>query len=151
MTITRYARRSPFSSPWVEMEDMTNRLNRLFREPRNGHDSKGSSWAPTVNVEENADELLLTAELPGLGIQDIEIEVENNVLTLKGEKREGKEQGDESRYHVWERRYGSFKRTFNLPRTVKTDAISAEMKDGVLFVQMPKAPEALSRKIEIKA
>jgi len=95
MTITRYARRSPFVSPWLE--------------------------------------------------------VENNVLTLSGEKREKKEEGDDRRYHLWERRYSSFKRTFNLPRTVNTEAISAHMNDGVLLVHMPKAPEAKSRKIDIEA
>jgi HSP20 family protein len=151
MTITRYARRSPFLSPWLEVEDMTNRLNRIFTDPSRTRGANGSSWNPTVNVEETTDELLLTAEFPGMGIDDIEIEVENSVLTLKGEKSEERQEGDDRRFHLWERRFGTFKRTFSLPRTVKTEAISARMKDGVLFIQVPKAPEAKSRKISIEA
>ena len=86
-----------------------------------------------------------------MNIGDVEIEVENNVLSLRGEKKELKEEGDEKRYHLWERCYGSFERSFTLPRTVKTDEITAEFKDGILHVNMPKAPEAKSRRISIKA
>ena len=150
MALTRYTRRSPVFSPWAELEDMTNRLNRMFTEAGSGEASRRAFWTPAVNVEETKDELRLTAELPGMGIDDIEIEVENNVLSLRGEKRE-EEQQDERRYHVWERSYGSFERSFTLPRTVKPDQISAQFRDGILHVQMPKAPEAKSRKISIKA
>ena len=154
MTITRYARRSPFLSPWLEVEDMGNRLHRLFGDSPNGEASPLSLWSPHVNVEEGSEELLLTVEVPGMGIEDIEIEVENNVLSLQGEKKEEteeKEEGDDRRYHLRERRYGSFKRTFTLPRTVKTEKISAHVKDGILFIRIPKAPEAKSRKIAIKS
>jgi HSP20 family protein len=147
MTITRYVRRSPLTSPWLEVEGMTNRLNRFFGDT-NG---SGEAWDLSVNVEETPDELLLTAEVPGLAIEDIEIEVENNVLTVTGEKKEEREESDDRRYHLWERRYGSFKRTFTLPRTVKTEEITAFAKDGILSVRMPKAPEAKSRKIDVKA
>ena len=151
MTITRYSRRSPFVSPWLEVEDMTNRLQRVFGDTPGSKEIGRMAWVPTVNVQENTEGLLLTAELPGMGIEDIEIEVENNVLTLSGEKKDEREEGESSRYHLGERRFGSFKRTFTLPRTVDTEAISAHVKDGVLFVQMPKAAEAKSRKIEIRA
>ena len=151
MTITRYTRRSPFHSPWLEVEDMGNRLHRLFGDPSNGEGSHRSDWSPVVGVEETSEELLLSAEIPGMSIEDIEIEVENNVLTLKGEKKEEKEESEDRRYHLWERRHGSFKRTFGLPRTVKTEKITASVKDGVLVIQVPKAPEAKSRKITIKS
>ena len=151
MTITRYTRRPPFRGPWLEVEDMSNRLHRLFGEASGEERATRSSWAPTVNVREANDELLLTAELPGMSIEDIEIEVENNVLTLIGEKKEEKEESEDLRFHVRERAYGSFTRAFTLPRTVQTEKISAHMKDGILFVQMPKAPEAKSRKISIKS
>ena len=150
MAITRYTRRSPVFSPWLELEDMSTRLNRLFGEPGTGEASRRVVWSPSVNVEETKEELLLTAELPGMNIDDIEIEVENNILSLRGEKREEQEKEDR-KYHVWERCYGSFERSFTLPRTVKADQISAQFKDGILHVQMPKAPEAKSRKISIKA
>ena len=151
MTITRYSRRSPFLSPWVELEHVSDRLNRLFSEPNSGEATRRSAWIPAGNGEETKEGLLLTAELPRMDIEDIEIEVENNVLSLRGEKREEREEKDDRRYHVWERSYGSFERQFTLPRTVKTDEIGAQFKDGILHVQMPKAPEAKAKKIAIKA
>ena len=151
MAIARYTRRSPFLSPWHELEDVSDRLNRLFGVPGQGEASSRALWTPAVNVAETKESLILSAELPGMNIGDVEIEVENNVLSLRGEKKELKEEGDEKRYHLWERCYGSFERSFPLPRTVKTDEITAEFKDGILHVNMPKAPEAKSRRISIKA
>ena len=157
MVIARYTRPSPFLSPWQGFEGASERLNRLFGTPAQGEAVSRSAWTPSVNVEETKEELLLTAELPGMNIDDVEIEVENNVLSLRGEKKgmpEEKgmaEEKDDRRFHLRERRYGSFERSFTLPRTVKTDGISAHFKDGLLFVEIPKAPEAKSRKISIKA
>ena len=116
MAVTRYARRSPFLSPWRELEDMSDRLNLFFGTPVNGGSEAKGGWSPSVNVEETKDGLTLTAELPGMSIDDLEIEVENNVLSLRGEKKEEREEGDDRRFHVWERRYGSFERKFSLPQ-----------------------------------
>ena len=148
MTITRIARRPRVRSPWQEMEEASLRLNRLFglQEGRNG----SSSWAPAMNVEETEEGLVLTAELPGMTIEDIEIEVKESVLTIQGEKKDEKEEGEDRRYHLWERSFGSFKRTFTLPRSVNTKKITAEFRNGILIVQAPKAPEAKSRKIAVK-
>lgn len=151
MAIARYTRRSPFLSPWQELEDVSERLNRLFGVPGQGEAVSRAVWTPAVNVEETKEELILSAELPGMNIGDVAIEVENNILSLRGEKKEVREEGDDRRYHLWERCYGSFERSFTLPRTVKTDEITANFKDGILHVQMPKAPEAKSRKISIKS
>jgi len=151
MAIARYTRRSPFLSPWQELEDVSDRLNRLFGVPAQGEASSRTLWTPAVNVAETKEELILSAELPGMNIDDVEIEVENNVLSLRGEKKELREEGDDKRYHLWERCYGTFERSFTLPRTVKTDGITAHFRDGILHVQMPKAPEAKSRKISIKS
>ena len=151
MAIARYTRRSPFLSPWQELEDVSDRLNRLFGVPAQGEASSRTLWTPAVNVAETKEELILSAELPGMNIDDVEIELENNVLSLRGEKKELREEGDEKRYHLWERCYGTFERSFTLPRTVRTDGITAHFKDGILHVQMPKAPEAKSRKISIKS
>ena len=150
MAIARYTRRSPFLSPWRELEDMTDRLNTLFGAPSQGEAATRSVWTPAVNVEETQEALLLSAELPGMSIGDIEIEVENNILSLRGEKKEEEEREDR-KFHVWERCYGTFERSFTLPRTVKADQISAHFRDGILHITMPKAPEAKSRKISIKA
>ena len=149
MAITRFTRRSPVLSPWLELEDMSARLNRLFGEPGSGEASQRVLWSPAVNVAETKEELRLTAELPGMSIDDIEIEVENNVLSLRGVKKE-EEEHEDRRYHVWERSYGSFERSFTLPRTVKADEISAHFRDGILHVDMPKAPEAKGRRIAIE-
>ncbi len=151
MSITRYTRRSPFLSPWQELEEMSSRLNRLFIQPTSGEAAVRTAWSPSVNVEETKEELLLTAELPGMNIDDVEIEVENNVLSIRGEKKEEREESAERRFHLWERCYGSFERQFTLPRTVKTEEISAQFRDGILHVQLPKAPEAKAKKITIKA
>ena len=140
MAITKYTLRNPVYAPWRDLEDVSNRLSRFFDQPESNTDR---SWTPSVNVSEAKEELLLTAELPGLGEGDVTLELENNVLTISGEKVE------QRRYHVWERRYGSFKRAFTLPRTVASDDITANFHNGVLTVRLPKAPEAKGRKIEI--
>lgn len=108
-------------------------------------------WFPPVNVRENADGLVLTAEMPGMTAENVEIEFENGVLTIRGQKEEERSEGegDQERYHIWERRFGSFQRSFTLPRTVSSEAIEAEFENGVLEVRLPKSPEAKSRKISI--
>lgn len=146
MALTRYSTRNPTLSPWDELDQLTDRLSRVFGTPtpRNG------SWMPAVNVEETTDELVLTAEMPGMSHEDIEIELENNILSISGEKQETRDEKDEERrFHLWERRYGSFQRSFTLPRTVNADDISARFQDGILHIRMPKVPEAKGRKIEI--
>jgi HSP20 family protein len=138
-----------YRNPWRELDTLTNRLGEMFGDTPNAPDG---TWVPAVNVEETANELRLTAELPGLNSDDIELELENNVLTLRGEKDDTRETGDEARrYHVWERRYGSFQRSFTLPRTVKAEEIEAEFVDGVLHVRLPKVPEAKSRRIAVRS
>ena len=137
-------------NPWRELDSLSNRLGRMFDDFPTP--TEGGNWLPAVNVEETADELILTAELPGMKTEDIELEVENNVLTLRGEKTEVREEGTEAKkYHLWERRYGSFQRSFTLPRTVKPDAIQAEFEDGILHVRLPKVAEAKGRRIEVKS
>ncbi len=154
MALVRYAPRSAFAS-WPDLDLFSNRLSRVLGNTWD-NTSPAGNWLPAVNVEEAADELLLTAELPGMREEDVNVNIENNILTISGEKREaytaGGEEGDEEHnYHVSERRYGSFHRSFTLPRSVQPDAIEAEFDSGVLTVRLPKAPEAKSRTIEIAA
>lgn len=150
MAITPYRTRT--LSPWRELDEMTNRLSRMFDDGASTSTEGRSAWTPAVNVEETRDELVLTAELPGMRQEDVEIELENNVLSLSGQKEETRTEGAEEdrRYHLWERRWGGFQRSFTLPRTVKADEISATFQDGVLRIHMPKAAEARGRKIEIR-
>lgn len=151
MAITRYTRRAPTYSPWRELEEASTRLARFFDDELSTG-TNGGSWMPAVNVEETKEELILTAEFPGMRQEDISIELENNVLSISGEKTEQRTEGDEDRrYHLWERRYGTFQRSFTLPRTVHADDIRASFENGVLTVHMPKAPEAKGRRIEIAA
>ncbi len=107
MALVRYAPRSTFAS-WPELDLFSNRLSRVFGNAWDTTEPTGA-WIPAVNVEEAADELLLTAELPGMREEDINVDIENNILTIRGEKREEREEEDEGhKFHVSERRYGSF-------------------------------------------
>jgi HSP20 family protein len=107
-------------------------------------------WSPAVEVSETENELTVTAELPGMSRDDVEIDLENNVLTIRGEKSSETEEEDrERKVHVWERRYGSFHRAFTLPRTVDADGVKAEFRDGILKVHLPKTEQAKGKKIAI--
>ena len=109
------------------------------------------AWIPAVSVEETENELILIGELPGMKPTDVEVQLENNVLTIRGTKTEHRKEGEENRrYHVWERSYGSFERSFRLPYTVRADDIWAGFEDGLLRIRMPKAPEARTRRIEVR-
>lgn len=111
-----------------------------------------TDWVPPVNVEETADSILVTAELPGVSPDNVEIQVEENVLTISGEKHEEREEEDTERHmHISERITGSFSRSFTLPRKVDVDGITAEFADGLLNIGIPKAPEIRARRIEVKA
>jgi HSP20 family protein len=149
MAIIKYPFRSPTYSPWREFDEVSNRLARLFDDVSLRR-ANGGMWTPPVTVSETADELVFTTELPGLSEDQVTIELENDVLTISGEKSEERTEGDEERnYHLWERSYGSFRRSFSLPRAVSADQATARFDKGVLEIRLPKAPEAKGRKIEI--
>ena len=148
MAITKYSVRRPSRPAWNEFDEMSNRLSRLFDD--SFFSDRAGRWMPPVTVSETKDELLLTAELPGMSEDDISIELENNVLTVGGEKTEVREEGEEDRkYHVYERSFGAFTRSFTLPRTVDGSSIVATFDNGILTVKLPKVPEAKGRRIEI--
>lgn len=111
-----------------------------------------TDWVPPVDVAETADSILVTAELPGVSSHDVEIQVEENVLTIRGEKHGEREEEDTERHmHISERITGSFSRSFTLPRRVDVEGINADFGEGVLKVSVPKAPETRARRIEVKA
>lgn len=151
MAITKYSLRRPTYSNWSDLDDASNRLSRFFDDALSNFPMREAGrWVPPVSVSETSDELLLTAELPGMTEDDISIDLENNVLTVSGQKNEVREEGDEERrYHVYERHFGSFNRSFTLPRTVDPNDIRATFDNGILTVKMPKVAEAKGRKIEI--
>ena len=111
-------------------------------------DLASGGWSPSVDIYETESEIVLEAELPGMNREDFEVSIENNVITLKGERNfEKKDEGDN--YHRVERAYGSFSRSFSLPRSVSADSTSADFKNGILRVALPKKEEAKARKIQV--
>jgi len=129
-------------------EEMNRFFDDFFGEQRRG--LAEGAWLPSVDVAETDGEFVVRAELPGMSHEDIEINVQDNILTLKGEKKQEKKEEHET-FHRLERSYGSFSRTFTLPAGVKLDDIKATFKDGVLEVTMPKAEDAKLKKIAITA
>jgi HSP20 family protein len=109
----------------------------------------GNSWTPAVDIKETEHEIRVELELPGLKPEDVEITAENGVLTIRGEKRVERKEGDESRYQVIERTYGTFMRTFQLPQGVDEDQINAEFDNGVLSLHVPKTALPQPKRIQI--
>lgn len=133
------------------MQDEMNRLfDRFFR--RDVWDEEGmvpAEWYPTVDVSENRDEFLINAELPGMKKEDVQVSFANGSLKIEGERTQEKEDKD-TNYHRVERSYGKFCRTFQVPTQIKADKISADFKDGVLKIRLPKAEEVKPKEIEVK-
>lgn len=144
MAMTRY-------NPFTELQTLQDQISRVF-DPSFGRKDDESlmrgSWIPPVDVAEEGDRLILRAELPGMKQGDIEIEFENGLLTLKGERTFDSDQSDRN-YHRIERSYGKFVRSFNLPRSVDPESIEASYDNGVLEVVIPKRDEAKPRQIRI--
>lgn len=142
-------------SPLPVMENLPNRLRRMFDDAFFGMEpvfNQTIGLIPPAEIVEAKDELILTLELPGMAKKDIEIAIDEGVLTIKGEKLELRKEGEEDRkYHLWERTYGTFTRSFTLPNTVDATKIAAEFENGVLTVKLPKTLEAKTkgRKIEV--
>ena len=146
MGIVRY-------DPFRDLRTLQEEVNRLFSTnlTRAFGDDEGigrGAWAPSVDIYENKDQIVLEAELPGMKQEDFDLTIENNVITLRGERRF--EKTDESdNYHRVERSYGAFTRSFTLPQTVSADEAHAEYSNGVLRVTLPKREETKSRRIEV--
>ncbi len=145
MNIVRY-------DPFRELRSLNEEVARLFRNTGPASTARdevfNGAWAPTVDIFENKDNFVLEAELPGMTRDDFELSFENNVLTLKGERKFEKKT-DEDNYHRIERAYGSFTRSFTLPPTVTVEGAKADFDNGILHVSLPKREEVKARKIEI--
>lgn len=109
-----------------------------------------ADWAPSVDIEETEDKYVIKADLPGVDKKDIDVKLENGVLSIRGEKQVEKETGKDTRHHRRERFYGTFARSFTLPDAVDADAVDASYRDGVLSLHIPKKEEAKPRAIDIK-
>ena len=129
---------------------LQDQVNKLFDGSLqgSGDNSAITSWAPAVDIYETENELVLKADLPGVEEKNIDLRVENNMLTVRGE-RQFETKVKEDNYLRVERTYGSFSRSFGLPNTVNTEAITAEYKQGVLTVQLPKRPESKPKQVKV--
>jgi HSP20 family protein len=146
MTIVRY-------DPFRDLRTLQEEVNRLFSTnlTRAFGDDEGigrGAWAPSVDIYENKDQIVLEAELPGMKQEDFDLSIENNVITLRGERKF--EKTDETdNYHRVERSYGAFTRSFTLPQTVSAEGATAEYNNGVLRVTLPKREETKARRIQV--
>jgi len=138
--------------PFRDLVSLREKMNRLFEEAFTSRgeekDLIASTWTPSVDIYETENALVLTAELPGLDEKDIEIKIEDNTLTLRGERKFEKETKEEN-YHRLERSYGSFYRSFTLPNYIDQDKIQAEHENGILKITMPKKPELKPKKVKV--
>jgi HSP20 family protein len=146
MSIVRY-------DPFRDLRTLQEEVNRLFSTNLTrafGDEGIGrGAWAPSVDIYENKDQIVLEAELPGMKQEEFDLSIENNVITLRGERKF--EKTDETdNYHRVERSYGSFTRSFTLPQTVSAEGATAEYSNGVLRVTLPKREETKARRIEVK-
>lgn len=136
--------------------EMTQRMfNRMFDQPFAGWPfgedaTLNSSWAPACDIFEDKEGIKIVAEVPGLGPADVKISLENNTLTIRGEKKQVAEEKTE-RVHRYERSYGVFERSFILPTTVDPDKVVADVVNGLLTITLPKVERAKPREIQVNA
>ena len=142
--------------PFRDLLSLQDRMNRLFDESYRGTGRNagadewalGGSWAPAVDIYEQEGNIVMKAELPGVDPKAVDIRLENNTLTLRGERKLDTQVNQDS-YHRVERSYGAFSRSFTLPAVVDQGSIKAEYRDGVLKLTLPKREEAKPRQIQI--
>src|SRR5258708_12864526 len=142
-TLTRW-------EPFRGTTSLQDQVNRLFSDvfERAGEESSLTAWAPSVEIYESEDELVVKGDLPEVGPKDLDIRVENNILTIRGERKFEKKVSEENYLRV-ERAYGSFARSFTLANTVNSDAIKADYQNGVLTLNIPKKEEAKPKQIKV--
>ena len=140
-------------APWRGMETLRQEMERVFDrffEPRWDELEAVGAWAPKLDFSETKDAFVVKAEVPGVEQKDISVSIQDQMLTVKGEKHKEKEEKDE-KYHRVERSWGAFARTIALPAGVDTEKVNATFKDGVLSVKLPKTPAAKGTTIPVKA
>src|SRR6058998_2366377 len=142
-TLTRW-------EPFRGVTSLQEQVNRLFNDDfeRRGEESSLTAWAPAVDIYETEHELVVKADLPEIDPKDLDIRVENNILTIRGERKFEKKVNEDNYLRV-ERAYGSFARSFTLANTVNSDAIKADYQNGVLTLNIPKREEAKPKQIKV--
>lgn len=141
--------------PWKDFGSLQERINRMFDDtirtlyPTDGEELEKGTWAPAVDIYETNDSFVVSADLPGLNKDEIQIDLKDNILTLKGEKK-FEEKVSKDNYIRVERAYGSFVRSFTLPQNVDPEKIKAKYKEGVLEITIPKKEEAKPKQIKVE-
>lgn len=139
--------------PYRDLANVQRQLNRFFEDDLFGkyedQDMKMANWHPATDILETKDEYVFKVELPGIAKEDVFVELNDNMLTIKGERKEEKDI-DKEAYHRCERCSGSFSRSFNVPKNVDNQKISATMKNGILELKVPKAEQAKPKEIPIQ-
>jgi HSP20 family protein len=141
MSLSYYDPLSNLPATFRNFEDV---VARMLSEPRGAR-----PWSPSVDILETENELVLKADLPDVKLEDIEVRVENQTLTLKGERKFEKDESAKG-YHRIERNYGSFVRSFTVPTSVEAEKVAAQYKNGVLTVKLPKKEAAKPRQVKIE-
>src|SRR5947199_6622700 len=143
MVVTRW-------DPFRELASLQNRVNSIFQDYGRGQDelTATSSFVPAVDVYEDEHKVTLKLEIPGINQDDVDIRLENNTLTVRGERKFEKEEKEEN-FHRIERRYGSFARSFTLPNTLDTENVQAHYENGVLKIELSKRAEAKPKQIKV--
>jgi HSP20 family protein len=143
-------RNDPFRDLYSLQDQLLRTFGKAYRDQPVEPDTQplAATWQPLVDIYEDAEGITLSAELPAVETKDVDIQVEGNTLTLKGERKLEKEEKRDG-YHRIERTYGAFARSFTLPNTVDVEHISAESKDGVMKIFLPKRPETKPRQIKV--
>jgi HSP20 family protein len=137
-------------TPFTEMDRLSHAMNRLFDNYEAPVRAAAQvTWTPAIDVFEDKDKIVLFADVPGLAEKDLDIQIEKDVLTLKGERTLDRKQ-DAEHHRRYERATGRFVRAFTLPPTVDAEHVTADLKDGVLTLTLPKKPEAQPKKIGIR-
>lgn len=138
-----------YTDPWNDLRTLENRLFEPFfgRFDFVGDVPAASTWAPPVDVAEDSEKIHVKVEVPGMDEKDLKVNYEDGLLTISGERQF--ERKDERNYHRIERQYGSFVRSFSLPRTVDATQIVANYRNGVLEIEVPKKEEAKPKQIQI--
>lgn len=145
MSLVRY-------QPWNSMEQLRREMGRMFEQHPSAEEGSSiatSDWTPAVDIKETEKEFLIHADIPGVDPDDIDVHMEDGMLTIKGE-RESETKEEREGYKRVERQRGSFYRRFSLPDTANADKISAKSKHGVLEITIPKQEKAQARKIKVK-
>lgn len=146
MTLTRW-------DPFRDLVTLQERMNRLFEDSlsrsKTTDEMSMGAWTPAVDIFETPEEVVMRADLPGVDLKDIDVRIENNTLTLRGERKFLKEAKDED-YHRIERSYGTFSRSFQLPGTIDQGGIKATHKEGVLQVHLPKREDTRPKQIRVE-